>query len=372
MKLIIVFCLSFLISFSCFSQELIKDGSFEGFLRCPVVLHGAHRLLYWGSGSMASPDYFNTCNRGRMVGRRNYMGEQEPFHGKGYVGLVYGPESGNYQEYVRTKLEKKLRKNSLYCIRLYASLADYYTLAINSIEVGFTRSKRFKLIAKKKRWNKRKYVALFAQKEFLDDHKNWQEVKGVFKANGGERHLTIGYFSNNGKTKSVPVEVTKKTRGKIEEDIYYYIDNVSLTPISDSCECKYSSSAIDTLLSEEVKVDSSLKRGDTLLLEGIHFATGKSTLNLTSYSSLDKVLNSLRKDRALKLKIIGHTDNVGDKVYNQELSEKRARSVYDYFVLNKINSDRLVYEGKGSESPKVSNDTEENRAINRRVELIVY
>ena len=71
----------------------------------------------------------------------------------------------------------------------------------------------------------------------------------------------------------------------------------------------------------------------------------------------------------LKLEIQGHTDNTGSRDYNLKLSEKRAETVKSFLVLYGIDSSRMTTKGYGPDQPVSSNDTEEGRAQNRRVEL---
>ena len=71
----------------------------------------------------------------------------------------------------------------------------------------------------------------------------------------------------------------------------------------------------------------------------------------------------------IKITIIGHTDNVGPVSYNQVLSEKRAKSIYDQLIKKGVQSGKLTYKGYGEEKPVVPNDTKENRQLNRRVEF---
>ncbi|MCZ8284070.1 MAG: OmpA family protein, partial [Bacteroidia bacterium] len=67
----------------------------------------------------------------------------------------------------------------------------------------------------------------------------------------------------------------------------------------------------------------------------------------------------------------GHTDNLGYETDNQKLSEKRAKVIVDYLISKKISSDRLFYKGYGSKNPIATNETEEGRKQNRRVEFFI-
>ncbi len=83
----------------------------------------------------------------------------------------------------------------------------------------------------------------------------------------------------------------------------------------------------------------------------------------------EKAREQLR--RATYVEVIGHTDDVGDDDYNQELSEQRAQSVRDYLVETGVNASKIVTVGAGETMPIASNKTDEGRAENRRVEILV-
>ncbi|MCH8319092.1 MAG: OmpA family protein [Bacteroidetes bacterium] len=95
--------------------------------------------------------------------------------------------------------------------------------------------------------------------------------------------------------------------------------------------------------------------------------------NYALRSAASKGLNYLKDVLELcdeiKIAVIGHTDNVGPASYNQVLSEKRAKSVYDQLIKKGVQSGKLTYKGYGEEKPAVPNDTKENRELNRRVEF---
>ena len=84
---------------------------------------------------------------------------------------------------------------------------------------------------------------------------------------------------------------------------------------------------------------------------------------------LDEAVLILKKNPGIKVEIDGHTDNRGSAAYNMTLSERRAKAVMKYFVDNGIEAERLTTKGFGFTRPAASNDTEQGRAKNRRVEL---
>ena len=130
---------------------------------------------------------------------------------------------------------------------------------------------------------------------------------------------------------------------------------------------------LEATLPPETTVET-INQGEALKVtfdSGILFATNSSTLSDASKSALRNFANSLKVNPDTDIKIIGFTDNTGKVDYNQTLSEKRAKSVFDYLMQQVISSDRMVYEGKGVHDPVASNDTPEGRALNRRVEIVI-
>jgi outer membrane protein OmpA-like peptidoglycan-associated protein len=107
-----------------------------------------------------------------------------------------------------------------------------------------------------------------------------------------------------------------------------------------------------------------------LTLYGVRFDTNKATIKPESEPVLKEVGALLQQDSALKLRVEGHTDNVGKPAQNLELSKNRAESVKNYLVTHfQIDASRLSTDGFGDTRLIAKNDTEEGRAQNRRVEL---
>ncbi len=115
----------------------------------------------------------------------------------------------------------------------------------------------------------------------------------------------------------------------------------------------------------------SIDTGSIVELKNVFFETAKFDLKTESKVELDKLVSFLNFNKTIKIELGGHTDNVGDKKMNQLLSQNRAKSVYDFLILSGIDSKRLAYKGYGDTKPKVKNDSDENRAKNRRTEFKV-
>lgn len=130
------------------------------------------------------------------------------------------------------------------------------------------------------------------------------------------------------------------------------------------------------MMSQEVVADASAM-GDNIntsghaAVYGILFETGKSDINQESAETIAQISTLLKNNMSLKLYVVGHTDNVGTIDANLKLSKERAEAVVNSLTANYgISADRLNAYGVASLSPVASNDTEEGKAKNRRVELV--
>ena len=111
--------------------------------------------------------------------------------------------------------------------------------------------------------------------------------------------------------------------------------------------------------------------GLTVRLKNIYFDTDKTILKPQSFVELDKVVNFLKSNPSVAIEISGHTDSQGTDAYNENLSQGRSQSVVDYLIGQGIDSSRLVAHGYGESKPIDTNNTDEGRANNRRVEFTV-
>ncbi len=109
--------------------------------------------------------------------------------------------------------------------------------------------------------------------------------------------------------------------------------------------------------------------GESIRLNNLFFDTDKSELKSTSFPELERLVDFMKANPKIVIEISGHTDNVGAAAYNQTLSDERAKSVLNYLISKGIHAKRLTSKGFGLSKPVASNDTEEGKAINRRVEM---
>lgn len=132
--------------------------------------------------------------------------------------------------------------------------------------------------------------------------------------------------------------------------------------VDDGTEVKRGSDPLDAS-------DDVVEMEAPIVLEGITFATNKSDITPESEQILMGALKTLQIHKDIVVEISGHTDNVGSNAYNQKLSKQRADAVKGWLVNKGISADRIQAVGYGEEKPRVPNDTEDNRRLNRRIEF---
>ncbi len=155
-----------------------------------------------------------------------------------------------------------------------------------------------------------------------------------------------GFF----KFKALPMEIVELRRMEVMED----------------------RGMLASAMEEELKVLIDEKNvGVAIELSTIEFNTGSSQLTLAKNRELDQLAEELISKPAIRIKIDGHTDNVGNEADNKRLSDERAAAVKSYLLGHGVASSRIITEGFGSSKPLASNDSEDGRSKNRRVEFTI-
>lgn len=114
-----------------------------------------------------------------------------------------------------------------------------------------------------------------------------------------------------------------------------------------------------------------LEVGSVVSLQNILFEFNSSELRADSYAGIVMLTDFLKKNPGVCVELAGHTDNVGDAAYNKKLSSDRANVVMTALIEKGIDAARLKAKGYGATQPLVANDSDENRAINRRTEMVI-
>jgi len=147
----------------------------------------------------------------------------------------------------------------------------------------------------------------------------------------------------------------------IAKDFIAEGDNIDLTQ---------KAKGFQEIIGKELKL-ARIEPGTVIRLNNIFFDTGKSELRPESAPELDRLVVNLNENPKMVIEVQGHTDNTGSKEINAKLSQDRADAVREYFISKGIEPDRIGSKGFGEGKPVATNDTDEGRQKNRRVEFVI-
>jgi outer membrane protein OmpA-like peptidoglycan-associated protein len=118
-------------------------------------------------------------------------------------------------------------------------------------------------------------------------------------------------------------------------------------------------------------ISDTVAENSPVVLNNVFFESGSAKLLETSNFELENLALLLKYHNQIKIKILGHTDNIGSELDNQQLSEARAEAIYRYLLTKNVDRSRMSFLGLGESQPIAENDTEEGRQKNRRTEFIL-
>ena len=246
-----------------------------------------------------------------------------------------------------------------------------YGLEIDSIGIRFSTTGVATKIHCSKLNNNNEYkpqisIALSKHKK---DNPKWQLYEAIFIADSAYRYFALGNFKCDSLVKS-SLSTTLSNRidsinlglfwkknkriffEKSKRIAYYLIDDFYCRLVSNS----------PILLSE----------AKPYTIQNLLFENAKAIILPTSFSELNELVLAIKKmPQSTTITLAGHTDNIGNEVFNQKLSLNRANAVADYLIANGIDKNQFIVTGYGSSQPIAPNDSEKNRSLNRRVKIKV-
>ena len=204
----------------------------------------------------------------------------------------------------------------------------------------------------------------------------WSHVQYEFTAASNAQFCIIGNFSELRNRHTARDAMSK------EGDIYYFLDEISLKPISGLALCAGYADNIKKIYAQNYRHTDSVRihkeipvpvtHRDTVVIPAVLFDVNSTVLKPAILSILDSVVTKIGQSVVEKVEINGHTDNTGRAATNEALSLARAGSVKKYLDTKlPLLSIKIVISGKGQNFPVAGNDTESGRARNRRVEIIL-
>ncbi len=214
--------------------NLVPNGSFEDTISCPNTTGGLSNCKYWYDPNLCSSDYFNSCAPifTDVSIPQNFAGFQNPRTGDAYGGFyVFVPfYTSSYREAIAVELNEVLKKDFVYCVKFYISLADSMYYAVNRISLAFTTTKYLDTTCNLDMINLTPQIN--SNGNYLTNKIEWLEISSTYKATGNERFVIISNFQNNSNLDTLFLNNGgQKNVNTIAS--YYYIDDVSITECGD-------------------------------------------------------------------------------------------------------------------------------------------
>jgi OmpA-OmpF porin, OOP family len=340
-------------------QNLVPNSGFEQAeaLADAWFYNGTHlakAVHFWESPTSGSPDAYHPNISIPRDWRERGFGVQKPHKGKGMIGLtVYGCTNGkpHCREYAMTLLNEPLIKGQFYYVEFWVCrLAS--GLSSNRIGVGFSTTKIRRVL------DDLLPLTYVVQNDLTKEPEKptWVKVSGVWQADAAYDYLILGNFSDDASTDSRPSNGNKFTYA------YYYFDDLVVKRVPPYLK---PAPVLDDLLEHK------FRRDEYVRLKDIYYDFDRAELHPRSEIELKKLKTILQRYPKMYVELIGHTDSDGTDAYNLGLSEKRASAAREWLIDNGVSAQKIKILGRGESQPIVTNETEDGRALNRRVELHV-
>jgi len=351
-KVLLLFAslLLYVMSFAQTEKNLVPNPSFEKHRNKSTIIKNA--IPWQGQGTV---DYYIKTDK---LDTSLFKGAHT---GTCYAGLRFQP---NYKEYMYVKLLAPLERGKTYNFKMYVRLMGVSTVTVKQLGVYFSDD-NFKI------------GMTFESEGILDstDIKGisgtlgWIPIQGEYKAHGREKFIIIGNFKTKMKEDFVRV---KKWDIFERREAYYYIDDISVYKKKTAADSSAEANLANSIKKNETvyTLPDTFVTGQVIEIKNIHFENGSDKLLKSSFKILDELVNVLNEHPFMEIQINGHSDNLGKEIANRKLSRNRAKAVYDYLLAQSV-INPMQYKGFGSSQPIVPNDTDENKAKNRRVEFLI-
>lgn len=329
-------------------KNLVPNGSFENYRRKSSDIRKA---IPWRP--IETIDYYHNALS------NDTTAEKGAYNGYCYTGFRFRKK---YKEFLQVKLTEGLHRGTVYEFSMHVRLAFWSNALLRSFGVLFSKGgyKGPYDVAKAN------MIDTVCEKGGLGENYRWFEIKGFYKADGGEKFITIGNFAPIIKKDMLRIDVFRLG----PKESYYFVDDVKLVKAPQFEEKVEVVRVGPNYLEEDssLVVKKDIKIGEKVQLNQIFFVNGRYYLLPESYQELNKLAQYLMKNPEVEIQINGHSDNQGLWYKNQRISELRAREVFEYLIKKGVQN-KMYFKGYGSAQPIATNDTEEGRQKNRRVEF---
>lgn len=371
-----------LLTLSVVAQEgenLVPNPSFENAKNGKIRRIGdITRAADWVSASGNRADLFSAdAKMPDVMTPDNVYGTEEPKNGINYAGIIaYSYREKENRTYLQAPLNSTLKKGMRYKVQFYASLAELAKYSSNRLGAVFSKrpigtdDKVPAIIMDKTNIEHPK-------KKLIDGMYGWELICGEYVAEGKEKYITIGNFSNETDIETERNRKPRNIRGQQIIAAYYYIDDISVQLLGpdEECNCNYPDEAKTqtyTLYQRSPQITKDMSPAESIEEYHIYFGTGRYDVRKDGEQTLEKIVSLLKENPSLSIQITGHSDDEeADSPEDKIVSQKRAEWIKELIGKEGIDSSRLITKDVDNDSPSkyiTDEDTDNLKAAkNRRV-----
>lgn len=333
-------------------KNLVPNGSFENYRK---KSGDVRKAIPWKP--IETIDYYqNPLTNDTTV-------QKGAYEGYCYTGFRFRKK---YKEFLQAKLAEPLHRGTIYEFSMHIRLAFWSNAVLKSFGAVFTKA-GYKGQQDAIKSNMADTVCQKGSPGLFKGFQ-WFTVKGFYKADGGEKYITIGNFAPIIKKDMVRMNAFRVGF----KESYYFVDDIKLVKarqFEEKVDVQIVGPSYQDFMSDStLTVKADIKVGEKVELNNISFENGRYYLLPESNIELNKLAQYLIKNPTVQIQINGHSDNDGLKYKNQKISELRAREVFEYLIKKGVQN-KMYFKGFGSSQPIADNKTQEGRAKNRRVEF---
>ncbi|MEX1191017.1 MAG: OmpA family protein [Brumimicrobium sp.] len=371
----------FMLSYTASAQDgenMVDNGSFEDAKSNKLRRTGdLKRAEGWVSPTGNSADLFSAdAKMPEVMTPDNVYGVEDPRDGSNYAGIItFSYREKEDRTYLTTKLNTPMKKGMRYKLEFYASLGELSKYSANKLGAHFS---------KRPPGTDEKVPALIMEthvmhpKEVLfDGMYGWDKVCGEYRAEGGEKYITIGNFTSDNDVKNERNKKPREIRGRQIIAAYYYIDDISVQLLgpNEQCDCNYADEAVietSTVYQRSAEINEDMSTEEIVEELNVYYAPGRYDVKVAGDKTLDRLAKLMHENPNLKLEVSGHMDDKeAESQENKEMSLKRAEYIRTLMVNKEVAATRFEINDVKNNQPSqhINEEDEENliNAKNRRV-----
>ncbi|MBL0128770.1 MAG: OmpA family protein [Flavobacteriales bacterium] len=333
----------------------------------------------WSSATGKKVDLFseNATVESTVSTPKNFAGDQLALSGANYAGIRWWSyQNKEPRTYLQTQMKYKMKKDSLYCVRFYVSLADLSKYATGELGAYFSKDKIEKDDALSLTYE---VTVPSVRTKVYNDLFSWQGVCGTYQSKGNEEWMILGNFGATEKTLN---EKVKRPRGETRPQVfsaYYFIDNVEVYAVKNrtSCSCEQLKDAeSEYIFSRKGVTPPGIKGPEKADVQVFYFKRFQKSVDPSMEPWVTNLIEAMKENTTFKIELIGHFDAVEmDRTRVRpdlvDLSKERAEAVKEALVEAGIDAARVLIVGKDASDPADDSGTEVGMSKNRRVEVAI-